>query len=262
MRTAFLLTCAVVTSFVLAQRPTVADGGVLNAASFARGQAVSRGSLISIFGSELASGLAQAGSIPLSTSLADVSVTFDGIQAPILFVSPGQINAQLPWEGAASGSSTVVVTRAGQSSEPKQFQIGPVSPGIFSVNFGVGTAIAINLDGSLAAPENSIPGIRTRPARTGDPLIVLATGFGQVTPPARTGNNSVDTLRTTTTMPTVLIGGREAMVQFSGLAPEFVGVNQLNVIVPNISAGDAVPIQVRMGNVTSTDQVTIAVRAN
>jgi uncharacterized protein (TIGR03437 family) len=192
---------------------------------------------------------------------------FDGIPAPILFVAPGQINAQLPWEvlggGSAPGSTTVVVRRGAETSDPKQVQIGPVSPGVFAVNFGMGNAIAINLDGSLAAPENSIPGIRTRPARIGDALIILGTGFGAVDPPGRSGNNSVDTLRRTVNAPVVLVGGREAAVQFSGLAPEFVGVNQLNIIVPDgVTPGDAVPLQVRMGDITSTDQVTIAVRAN
>ena len=68
MRTALLIACAIITSFVLAQRPNVADGGILNGASFARGQPVARGSIVSIFGSELASGLSQASSIPLSTT--------------------------------------------------------------------------------------------------------------------------------------------------------------------------------------------------
>ena len=62
-------------------------------------------------------------------------------------------------------------------------------------------------------------------------------------------------------MPTVLIGGVEAQVPFSGLAPEFVGVNQLNVVVPSGVMPGVVPIQLRMGGITTTDQVTIAIRA-
>ena len=139
-------------------------------------------------------------------------------------------------------------------------QIGPVSPGIFAAN---GIAIAINPDGSLAAPENSIPGVPTRPARIGDVLIVLGTGFGEVDSPAQTGNNSVDRLRTNKTTPAVLIGGRAATVHFSGLAPQFVGVNQLNISVPEgVQPGSAVPIQLQVGGITTTDRVTIAVRAN
>jgi uncharacterized protein (TIGR03437 family) len=149
------------------------------------------------------------------------------------------------------------------SSEPRQIQVGPASPGIFTLESGVGIAIAINADGSLAAPENSIPNFRTRPARAGEVIVVLATGLGQVDPPAVTAHASVDALRRTMTTPTVLIGGREATVHFSGLAPEFVGVNQLNVGIPEgVQPGNAVPIQLRMGGITTSDRVTIAVAGN
>jgi uncharacterized protein (TIGR03437 family) len=266
MRALGLLLCSGISSVLLAQTPSIGEGGVINAASFARGQVITRGSLVSIFGTDLAAGLAQGSSIPLSTSMADVSVTFGGIPAPILFVSPTQINAQVPWEllgGADAGTAPVVVRRGTTNSQPQQVQVGPVSPGIFTVQSGVGPAIAINLDGSLAAAENSIQGVRTRPARTGDALIILATGLGAVDPPGRTANSSTDTLRRTTTTPVVLIGGREATVQFSGLAPEFVGVNQLNIIVPDgVQPGDAVPLQLRVGGITTSDRVIIAVRSN
>jgi uncharacterized protein (TIGR03437 family) len=155
------------------------------------------------------------------------------------------------------------VRRGNLSSQPREIQIAPSSPGIFTTQFGVGPAIAINADGSLAAPENSIPGLRTRPARIGEVIVVLGTGFGQVDPPAVTAHASVDALRRTMTTPTVLIGGREATVHFSGLAPEFVGVNQLNVGIPEgVQPGTAVPIQLRMGGITTSDRVTIAVAAN
>ena len=267
LRIALLMLFVLLPSVAFAQTPSVAADGVLNAASFARGQVVARGSLISIFGTDLASGLTHASAIPLSTTLADVSVMFNGIPAPILFVSPGQINAQLPWEtlggGANSGTATVVVRRGNATSPPRDVQIGPVSPGIFSAEFGIGAAIAINTDGSLSAPENSIPGTRTRPARIGEVIVVLATGLGEVTPAGRSGNNSLDALRETINRPTVLIGGREAVVHFSGLTPEFVGVYQLNIAVPEgVEPGDRIPIQFRVGGITTTDRVTIAVRAN
>src|SRR6266404_2071572 len=105
------------------QTPVIANGGVLNAASFDKtsGAPLAPGQLISIFGSELAAGLALNDTVPLSTSLSDsVSVTFNGITSGLDFVSPGQINAQLPWNvlpnGAGSGVATVVVTRNGTAS--------------------------------------------------------------------------------------------------------------------------------------------------
>ena len=133
-------------------------GGVINAASGASVTGpVAPGSLVSIFGSNLASGLAQADSIPLSTTLNSVSVSFNGIAAPLLFVSGGQINAQLPWNVLSSGTTgtaNVVVTRSGQASTSQSLPVGPFSPGIFAVN---NIAIAINSDGTVAAAPGAIP---------------------------------------------------------------------------------------------------------
>src|ERR1700753_1155998 len=75
-----------------AQSPVVSNGGISNAANGIT--PVSPGSLISIYGSTLASSLAQADTIPLSTTLKDVTVSINGVPAPILFISSGQINAQ------------------------------------------------------------------------------------------------------------------------------------------------------------------------
>src|SRR4051812_27327480 len=161
-----------------AQTPAVSAGGVSNAANGL--STVTPGGLVSIYGSNLAGGLAQADTIPLATTLSDVKVTFNGVPAPLLFVSAGQINAQLPWgvlSGGAAGTANVVVTRNNQASAPQSLQVGPFSPGIFAIN---NIAVAINADGSIAAPAGAIPGINTRPAKIGDPggLVILCTGLG------------------------------------------------------------------------------------
>jgi uncharacterized protein (TIGR03437 family) len=223
---------------------------------------VSPGSLVSIYGTNLAGGLAQADSIPLSTNLSNVSVTFNGIAAPLLFVSGGQINAQLPWNVLSSGTTgtaNVVVTRNNQSSPAQSLNVGPFSPGIFAIG---NIAVAINPDGSIAAPAGAIPGIPTKPAKIGDPggLVILCTGLGAVTPAAVSGAASLDALRTATTTPTVMIGGKAAQVVFAGLSPQFVGVNQINVAVPaGTPTGDAVSLQISLGGVTTNASVTIAV---
>ena len=253
-----LLAAAVASAY--AQTPAVSTGGVSNAAN---GLAtITPGSLVSIYGSELAGGLAQADTIPLAITMSNVSVTFNGVPAPLLFVSGGQINAQLPWNVLSSGTvgtAMVVVTRNNQASAPQSLQVGPFSPGIFAIG---NIAVAINSDGSIAAPAGSIPGIATQPAKIGDPggLVILCTGLGAVDPPAVDGADSLDALRTATTTPTVLIGGKAATVVFAGMSPQFVGVNQINVAVPTGTAtGDAVSLQISLGGVTTTATVTIAV---
>lgn len=262
---------AVVVSFLslaTAQTPSVNENGVLNAASYATvgqpGHPAAAGSLVAIFGNELASGLTAASSIPLSTSLAGVTVSFNNTAAPIQFVSPGQVNAQIPWnlpQGAQPGTATVVVTRDGRMSAPRNFQVAQFSPGIFTLSGnGLGGAVVVNVDdGSVAQPAGSVPGIATRPARPGGAIIVYATGLGPVEPAVADGAASLDQLRRTTMVPTVLIGGREAQVLFSGLSPQFPGVNQLNVVVPEGLPPGQVALQLRVGNVTTSDRVTIAV---
>src|SRR5438105_3478110 len=97
--------------------PQISAGGIVNAASF---QApIVRGSLATIFGSNLASGTAQAGTVPLPTILGGVQVTVAGTRAPVFYVSPTQINYQVPFEAPISGSVAVVVTRDGTPSAPQ-----------------------------------------------------------------------------------------------------------------------------------------------
>ncbi len=242
------------------QTPAVSAGGVSNAANGL--STVAPGSLVSIYGTELASGLAQADSIPLSNTLNNVSVTFNGVPAPLLFVSTGQINAQLPWNVLSSGTTgtvNVVVTRNNQPSAGQSVTVGPFSPGIFAIG---NIAVAINPDGSIAAPAGAIPGIATKPAKIGDPggLVILCTGLGAVDSPVANGAASLDKLRTATTTPTVLIGNKAAQVVFAGLSPQFVGVNQINVAIPpGTPTGDAVSLQISLGSVTTSASITIAV---
>lgn len=254
------------------QTPVVAAGGVLNAASNDKAGQVAPGSLVSIYGTELAASLSQSGSIPLSSSLSGVSVTISNLTVPLQFVSPGQVNAQVPWEILAllppgtngSVQVPVVVTRNGVASSAVSFSVSSVSPGIFTTQFGVGQAIAYgNSDGIIAAPAGAITGLSTHPAKINDPttLVILATGLGQVNPPVETGNNVTDgQLHPTVVTPTVLVGGVPAKVIFSGMTPQFVGVYQINVVIqPGTPTGDAIPLQIQMSGIATTDKVTIAV---
>jgi uncharacterized protein (TIGR03437 family) len=239
----------------VAQAPLVEPGGVVDAASF-KGPVVP-GSLVSIFGSNLASGTASASAIPLPVTLGGVSVSFNGIAAPLLYVSGQQINAQLPWEVSTTGPVSVVVANGTAASAPQSVQVGTFSPGLFTI---AGYAVAVNPDGSLAAPTGAIPGVASHPATPGDPLVLWGSGFGAVNPPATTGDNSLDTLRNVATMPAVTIGGVSAPVTFAGLSPQFVGVYQINVTMPSTEpAASAAPVEIEAGGVPSAVQTTIAI---
>ena len=267
MRIQCLLLAVSISAVAMAQTPSIADGGVLNGASFVKGQAITIGSLVSIFGSNLASGMAGADTIPLSTSLGGVSVQFvngnTNLPAPMLFVVGSQVNAQVPWNLVPPNTTqnvNVVVTNNGVASAPAQVTVGSFSPGIFTAGPPDFRAIAQNVDGTLAQPPGSIAGLTTHPVKVGDALIIYATGLGPVdNAPSDGGIPPAGTLVNTLTKPTVLVGGVSANVLFSGLQPQFVGVNQVNIVIPNVPDGDKVPLQLQMGGITSPDSVTIAV---
>jgi uncharacterized protein (TIGR03437 family) len=272
MRIQWLLLFLVMTCVAFAQPPSIANGGVLNGASFATGQPITVGSLVSIFGSNLASALAQADTIPLSTNLGGVTVQWANggttINAPLVFVAGSQVNAQVPWELVPAGATqnvSVTVSANGTTSAPAQVTVGPFSPGIFTAGPPTFYAIAQNVDGTLAQAAGSIPGLTTHPVKVGDAIIIYATGLGAVDfpppdgaippLPAPSANGLVNTL----TPPVVTVGGISAQVLFSGLQPQFVGVNQVNIVIPNVPPGNAVPLQIQMGGITSPSNVTIAV---
>ncbi|HLK68485.1 MAG TPA: IPT/TIG domain-containing protein [Bryobacteraceae bacterium] len=271
---AVLICAGAVVSY--SQTPQVATGGVLNGASFDKtGQPVAPGSLVSIFGTNLAAATASAGSVPISTSLSSVTVTFNNIPAPISYTSPGQVNAQVPWETLAllppgtSGSvqMSVVVSNNGVLSTPTTVSLAPVSPGIFTFPGGVGQAIAVNADGSIAAPGNAGLPFTSHPAKAGDALVIYATGLGAVDTKVADGDVPTVITSKATQQPTILVGGQPAQVLFAGLVGRdssgqidgFVGAYQINFTVPSGTGTGTVPLQIQMNGITSRNDVTIAV---
>lgn len=262
--TASLVLCAFAGSVAAQAQPTVGDNAVVDAAN-PFNHSTAPGSIVSIFGTQLASGLNVAASVPLSTSLGGTSVTFNSIPAPLFFTSTGQINAQLP-AGLSGTTASVVVTTPSGPSAPKTIQIAPVAPAIFSLNAqGSGQGAVLFANSSVfAAPAGSIPGATSQPAKAGDVLTIYANSLGPVDPPVADGNNTLDGLRKTTNTASVILGGVTlpgSDVLFSGLAPQFVALYQVNIIVPpGIPPGNAVPIQIAIGGMTSSDKVTIALQ--
>jgi len=249
-----------------AQTPVVNAGGVVNAASYAIG-GVAPGSIVSIFGSNLANQAAFASTVPLPNTLGNVvSVTFNNIPAPLYSVSSNQINAQVPWEvladGSASGAVNVVVTTDAGSSPPQSVQVAVERPGIFTTSAsGGGQAIATdNADGAIAAPTGAINLLSTHPIQTGGYLIIWCTGLGPVDSDVPDGANTGGAIVNTLDKPTVLIGGVPAALVYSVLSPQYAGEYQVAIQVPQgTPTGNAVPLQIQMNGVTTLGNVTIAV---
>ncbi|MDA0204709.1 MAG: hypothetical protein O2795_05095 [Acidobacteria bacterium] len=233
--------------------PAVPDGGIVNNGSFALHPApLGPGSIAAIFGSNLNDGPPACGTAfadgKLLTSICGVSVKVNDIQAPMFYAQPGQLGIQIPFELAGSNSAQVTVDVLGQTSEPRTIFLGQAAPGIFTVNQqGTGQgAILIANSNILVAPEGSIPGRDARPARRGEIVTIFLTGLGVTSPALETGAPSGG--NQTATAATVTIDGLPAVVNFSGTAPGFVGLNQINVTIPEgARLADDVEVVVTLG---------------
>ncbi len=232
--------------------PFIFDGGVVNGASF-QGPVAIPGSIVSLFGSKLTSApaITLATIVPLPTTLAGVSVTVNGVPAPLFAVANvngvEQINLQVPWEATGQSAANIVVNRDGTSSASSQVDAITSYPGIFTVD---GTAGAI-----LHGTTNQLISL-SDPATTGETIVIYATGVGPVTNPPLSGSAAgADPLSLTILPPTVTIAGLPATVVFSGLAPGFVGLYQLNVVVPSLSPSGPADVVIQSGGQSSNAAV-------
>jgi uncharacterized protein (TIGR03437 family) len=230
---------------------------IINAASGATG-AVAPGEIISIFGTNLGPAtpayltLNPAGNV--TTTLAGVTVTFNGIPAPLTYVSASQINCVVPFEVSSVASAQVQISFNGVTSAATAAGITATQPGVFTQNSS-GTGL-----GSILLPNYSTVSA-SNPATRGTPVIIYATGGGLTTPSSVTGGVAGSTLLLTNAKVAVTIGGVAATVTYAGSAPGLVqGVLQVNAIVPaTISAGSQ-PIVVTVGSNSSQNLVTVAVQ--
>jgi len=219
--------------------PSIKAGGIANAASYK--PQVSPGALATIFGANfVGSGESGSASLPLPPSFAGVSVSVNGKAAPVLFVSTDQINFQIPWETAA-GTATVTVSTSGIPTTALKVSVLAAAPGLF---FQGSHAIVQNSDDSLNSSSN--------PARVGGTIIAYLTGAGAVSPAVADGEAAGSSpLSKVTSSVTATIGSKAAEVSFAGLAPTFVGLWQVNVVVPaGLSQGEY-PLIISVGGQAS-----------
>lgn len=240
--------------------PLVFTGGVLSAVSFDPTGYVVPGGYVAIFGRGLADALAQASSLPLTTTLGGVSVTLNGEPLYLNFVSPGQINAIVPFDTPTFGNGTLTVTRNGKASNTVTVPLLAADPAVISRDStGTGQGTVVNgTTGAFADASN--------PVTAGDVIVIYLTGLG-VTSPAITAGASVptDQLYPTAAKVNVLIGGVQATVFYAGATPGFAGLYQINAYVPpGTTTGSAVPVIVRedVGSIAEriSPAVTIAVK--
>ncbi len=217
--------------------PPAAPIALVEAAGFAA--SVAAGSIATLFGAELAGGSASALALPLPVTLAGASVEIGGEPAYLLYVSSRQINLVLP---AAPAGGSVVVTRDGARSAPAAAPLSFYAPGLFTLDgTGKGPAAALHADGRVVTAAD--------PARRGETIMLFATGFGVRNPQ----------LAIPEFLPVVRIGGFNAELTYSGPAPGFPGLNQVNVVIPlEAPIGPEVQLDLQLASFRS-NTVTLAV---
>jgi uncharacterized protein (TIGR03437 family) len=234
--------------------PTVTAGGVVHAASDAAGVPVAPGSLITIYGSNLADATGLASTLPLPQLQNGTQVRMGNQLLPILYTSDGQINVQVPFNTPVNTQYQLSVQRDNLLSVPEQLVVAVAQPGVFAVNQqGNGQGVIFKSDGvTLAQPGSA--------ATVGETVVIYCTGLGVVSPAVPEGTPPPSSpLSNTVNTVTVSIGGQDAPVQFSGLTPGFPGLYQVNAVVPSGVPGDAVPLVVSVAGQTSP-AVTLAIQ--
>jgi uncharacterized protein (TIGR03437 family) len=224
--------------------PATTTAGIVNTASLA--PLIAPGSLISIYGVNLAAGGATASSIPLPNALNGTSVTINGGLAPLFFVSSTQINAQTPFETKV-GAATLLIQAGSVTSAPVTIEVVDTAPGVLTTA-GSSHAMAQNYpDGALNSPDN--------PAQTGQSVAVFLTGQGQVDNPVANGAAPPASPVSAPLAPIqVQVGGKDASISFAGLAPGFVGLLRIDIVIPDVAAGEQ-PLDVSIGGVSANSTV-------
>jgi uncharacterized protein (TIGR03437 family) len=235
--------------------PVISANGVATAAAFGGSKTIAPGTWIEIYGQNLASSSREwagpdfAGTTaPLS--LDGVKVTVGGQPAYVRYISPGQVNVQVP-SSVGSGQQQLVVTTAAGSSAPYPIAVSTAQPGVLAPSsFVVGGkqyAAALFADGAtFVLPPSVLPGVTSRQAKPGETIIVYGVGFGPTSPNIPAGQ--VVSQGNTLALPVqVTFGGTAGTLNYSGLAPSFVGLYQFNIVVPNVANNDAVVLGISVG---------------
>jgi uncharacterized protein (TIGR03437 family) len=203
--------------------PLLTPNGTINAFAISAepGVPLAPGTIVQIYGSNLAAQTVTASAIPLPTGLNQTSVIIGGMAAPLYFVSPGQINAQVPFELTAGNPYQVVVNANNALSTPNPIQLTADSPGI--AQYAAGQVIAQHLNFSLVT--------ETAPAAPGEIIMIYVAGMGLTnqTVPSGTASPQANVLDAVT----LTLGGAPVTnVIYAGLTPTVVGLYQIDFQVP------------------------------
>ena len=188
---------------------------------------VATGGLVSLLGREMSPVNLATRELPLPTALGDSCLTINGVPTPLMFVSPSQLNAQIPY--SIDGNATIVLRTPGGVSDNYYVQIRTTAPTVFRSAAGAGQ----NPIATIVRQKNNELATLSNPVRRGERLIVYLTGMGRTFPAIEAGiPGPNDPPLPSQIQPKVFIGGKEMGLRFAGLSPGQVGVYQIDAVVP------------------------------
>jgi len=235
---------------------SAAISAVVNSASYLSG-AVSPGELITIFGANLGPASDEQGALDgdfVTDTVENTKVLIGGIASPLLYASPGQINAVVPF-GVTGTTAQIQVLYQGQPTASTTVQVQPASPAVFALDgSGGGQGAILNQDGSVNSSNN--------PASRGSVVALFATGGGITTPASVDGHLTPAPYPAPMLPVSVSIDGRPAKILYAGAAPGLIaGVVQIDAVVPaDASQQSSDEVVVTVGDYVSPSAVTVSVQ--
>ena len=250
--------------------PAITSNGVVSAAAFGGFTSVAPGSWMEIYGTNLAATTrlwagADFNGTKAPTSVDSVKVTIGGQAAFIDYISPTQVNAQVP-SGTPTGAQPMTVSTPAGDSSAYNIVVNALQPGLLAPSsFIVGGkqyVVAQFPDGTYVLPPKAIPGVPSRQAKPGETIVIYGIGFGPVLDsgnqdiPAGTVVTASNKLANSFSM---AFGTSSAALSYFGLAPNFVGLYQFNVVVPSVANNDLVPLSFKLNGAAGSQTLFIAV---
>jgi uncharacterized protein (TIGR03437 family) len=232
--------------------PTLATGGTLNNLNPVVGAALSPGTIAQVYGTGLGSAPESTGKLPLPVTFNNTSALVGSTEAPLYFLSSGQINLQIPYEAPAPQQLPIILNVNNAITQPLMLNIVPAGPGVLSADDGPtppnvqngAHIIAQHADFSLVSSSS--------PAMPGEYLVMYLVGLGATNPSVASGAPApTSPLATVTIEPTVTVGTQPSNVVFAGLTPGFVGLYQINFQVPTSASSGELEVDVTQNGVAA-----------
>jgi uncharacterized protein (TIGR03437 family) len=205
------------------EAPVLEQGGIVSNFYPQSGAPLALGTPVQMFGSSLSSGSDSASGLPLPQSLVKTSMLIGSTLAPLFFVSPDQVNAQIPPELETDRQYATAILSGNKYTVGDPIVLAALRPALIATD---GVAVAQHADSSSVSSDS--------PAQAGEVITLFAAGLGATDPGIAGGNVPAPGVTARVRqMPAVTIGGKDAPVQDAVLAPDIVGVYRVTVQIPS-----------------------------